>query len=84
MTIMNCNHSDTGWCLDCVQELQDEKDKLREAVATAHDWLAGEWDHATEDPTAMSQDELVQLLNAVFVSDAIDVDTSPDSLDIGG
>jgi hypothetical protein len=29
---MNCSHSDTGWCLDCVKELWDEMNKYEEAL----------------------------------------------------
>jgi len=31
--LMNCSHSDDGWCLDCVKELHDEKEKLESAFA---------------------------------------------------
>lgn len=25
--LMNCGHSDTGWCLDCVKEMYDENER---------------------------------------------------------
>jgi hypothetical protein len=27
--LMNCGHSDDGWCLDCVRELHDSAERLR-------------------------------------------------------
>lgn len=30
--LMNCPHSPDGWCLSCVKELWDEKQKLEDAV----------------------------------------------------
>jgi hypothetical protein len=61
--LMNCGHSDTGWCLACVKELHDEKeaaeaslaaateerDKLREAYQAAHD----QWTDANIRATQM-------------------------------
>lgn len=32
--LMNCPHSPDGWCLDCVKELWDEKDKLEKELNT--------------------------------------------------
>lgn len=52
--LMNCPHSDDGWCLDCVAELGNENWRLREALgeidcaiasAGAHDVTAREWAH---------------------------------------
>ena len=31
--LMNCDHSEDGWCLDCVKRLHDESEKTRS------DWL---------------------------------------------
>lgn len=31
--LMNCPHSDDGWCLDCVVRLSEENRVLRERVA---------------------------------------------------
>jgi hypothetical protein len=28
--LMNCPHSEDGWCLDCVREQWEELDKLKE------------------------------------------------------
>ncbi len=28
--LMNCNHSDDGWCLDCVKELHDKYEHSRD------------------------------------------------------
>lgn len=33
--LMNCQHSGDGWCLDCVKELHDEKERLQEAMRMA-------------------------------------------------
>ena len=30
--LMNCDHSVDGWCLDCVKELHDEKERLQNLV----------------------------------------------------
>lgn len=40
--MMNCPHSDSGWCLACVQEqLESELDDLRNAMAGAMDETCG-------------------------------------------
>jgi|LakMenEpi02Jun12_1017388.scaffolds.fasta_scaffold02365_3 hypothetical protein len=26
---MNCQHDPSGWCIDCVTDLQEENDKLK-------------------------------------------------------
>lgn len=33
--LMNCDHSDDGWCLDCVKALHDEKEAIRTALDKA-------------------------------------------------
>lgn len=30
--LMNCGHDDSGWCLECVKELAEERNQLREAL----------------------------------------------------
>ena len=30
--LMNCNHSEDGWCLDCVKKLWEENHELRIAM----------------------------------------------------
>jgi hypothetical protein len=30
--LMNCAHADSGWCLECVKALHDERDRLRAAL----------------------------------------------------
>jgi hypothetical protein len=30
--LMNCAHDDSGWCLECVTELAEERNKLRDAL----------------------------------------------------
>lgn len=32
--LMNCGHSDTGWCLDCVREQWDELQHTSDALAS--------------------------------------------------
>jgi len=32
ITITNCEHLDSGWCLECVAELCREKEKLEEEL----------------------------------------------------
>jgi hypothetical protein len=27
--LMNCSHSESGWCLECVKEIHDELEELR-------------------------------------------------------
>jgi hypothetical protein len=34
--LMNCPHSETGWCLDCVRQLGLENDWLRGINSDAH------------------------------------------------
>ena len=118
--LMNCGHSDTGWCLDCVKELHDDKeeyesalqraadkltafltigkvkqigllevsyaidelhdelhgenstlekkcDRLTDTISIAHDWLDGKWQHADDDPSGLSKDEIIAQLNAAFI-----------------
>ena len=31
--LMNCDHSDTGWCLDCVKAQHDELEKANTKLA---------------------------------------------------
>lgn len=31
--MMNCSHSDTGWCLDCVRELVDEQSRETDTLS---------------------------------------------------
>ena len=33
--LMNCSHSDSGWCLECVKKLYDEAEHLREMWSDA-------------------------------------------------
>ena len=39
--LMNCQHSESGWCLDCVKELHDERERQFEIFK----WL---FDHAKD------------------------------------
>lgn len=43
--LMNCPHSDDGWCLACVVELGSERDQLRDVLHrigdVAHDASTG-------------------------------------------
>ena len=32
--LMNCQHQDSGWCLDCVKELRDKYERLAEEIET--------------------------------------------------
>lgn len=38
--LMNCRHSETGWCLDCVKELWDESTMTNERknITQPSDW----------------------------------------------
>lgn len=31
--LMNCSHSEDGWCLECVKQLYSEVERLRQALA---------------------------------------------------
>jgi len=33
--LMNCSHSESGWCLECVQDLHDELEDLRNDYSDA-------------------------------------------------
>jgi len=33
--LMNCDHSDEGWCLDCVKQMHDELERERDEARTA-------------------------------------------------
>lgn len=33
--LMNCDHCDDGWCLDCVKALHDEKEAIRTSLDKA-------------------------------------------------
>lgn len=34
--LMNCPHSDEGWCLDCVKKLHDEKESKKVEKSDDH------------------------------------------------
>lgn len=49
--LMNCQHSTDGWCLECVKELQEERDDLEDELGKAmsvvyasEEFLAGNYD----------------------------------------
>lgn len=36
--LMNCLHSDDGWCLDCVKSLHNELEAIRDALTKARSY----------------------------------------------
>jgi hypothetical protein len=54
--LMNCDHSDSGWCLDCVKKLHDEwEERFTDAVSNVR------FQHSAEECKAVG--ELLAFLN---------------------
>lgn len=41
--LMNCSHSESGWCLDCVKELWEENQELQLLVNQYPEYEESEW-----------------------------------------
>lgn len=46
--LMNCAHASSGWCLDCVKELHQEKEKLEQELHKERDRIP---DHIIRCPS---------------------------------
>jgi hypothetical protein len=52
--LINCDHSEDGWCLDCVKTLHDEHDRLRSIAYAAEEFVMGHID----------ENQLAEMVNA--------------------
>lgn len=49
--LMNCMHSEDGWCLDCVKEMHDESERLHREDSAG---FAEVWKELTDVMAALS------------------------------
>lgn len=59
--LMNCSHSETGWCLDCVKELHDEHEQSGDTLRTLFSDIAFFETTADPGPGREVEDVSVQL-----------------------
>lgn len=60
--LMNCQHSDSGWCLDCVKNLQQERDAI-EAKLLGQPVIASWWDRIDQGIRARCDELMDEVKN---------------------